>query len=269
MRFDVLATVAGSLLFASSGIAAPPASAPQVWQVDWEGSRCSISTGDPASVFLALWMTPGDPRPELYIVAPSERFNGAADKVSVTLNPGAKGFESKSTVKLGKAGASILQVFDLREPFPPAFARASDVRISGGLKTPIVISVIGADQAMVALQKCLDEKLPEWGIDAKAYNALRSPPLDTDLLDWISADDYPERAQANNEAGDVVARVAVNAKGKVTDCAVVSSSGSEPLDKVTCSKLLKNGHFIPAVGANGKPAAGVRTLRVKFRLESI
>ena len=45
MRFDVLATVAGSLLFASSGIAAPPASAPQVWQVDWEGSRCSISEG--------------------------------------------------------------------------------------------------------------------------------------------------------------------------------------------------------------------------------
>ena len=66
--------VGSTLLFGA--LAAPAPAAPQVWQVDWEQARCTIATGDPANIYIALWMTPGDPTPELYLVGPVDRLRG-------------------------------------------------------------------------------------------------------------------------------------------------------------------------------------------------
>ena len=255
----------------ASGIASPieatPAG-PQVWQVDWEGSRCSISTGDPANMFLALWVTPGEPRPELYLVAPADRLKSKAEKIKVTLAPSGATFDGYRYTMMGKGGTAVVDLSSLGEEFPAAFGKASEVRL-GGFPQPISIPVVGSDQAMAALKGCVDEKLPTWGIDAKAFNALRSPPRDPGHYDWISSDDYPHEAIEKNEGGEVVVRMNISEKGKVTDCAVVSSSGSTALDKVPCLKAMKNGRFIPAIGADGKPTAAMRTLRVTFHLESM
>jgi TonB family protein len=245
--------------------AAAPATSAQVWQVDWEDSQCTISTGDPASFFLSLRVTPGDPRPSLYVLAPAARLKGTGDGVKITLPPSAKSFRQSSSVAPSTNGAGVLKVYGLKEDFTPAFAAASEVRLTG-LGEPVSIPVANADQAMAALKDCVDLKLSGWGIDAKAYEALRAPPIDPGDHDWFSAMDYPSAAQQAGQSGDVIARITVNAKGKVTDCVVVVSSNSPPLDEIACAKTLKSARFIPAVGSDGKPTAAMRTTRVIFRL---
>lgn len=254
---------------ASPVTAAPPSAGPQVWQVDWEQDHCTIATGDPAKLYLALWMTPGDPEPELYIVGPADRLRGGGDKVDLTLAPAGQTLKVWNLARQGKAGATILQLSDFRETFPTAFSKASEVRLAG-LAAPISIPIKGANQAIAALNKCLDDKMNEWGIDAKAYRALRTPPLTPvpGHIDWIGDEDYPSEAQSEGEAGDAVVRLSVDAKGKVTDCAVVASSGSKTIDQVTCRNALRKARYIPAVGANGRPTAAIRTVRAKFRLIS-
>lgn len=267
MRWIRLGPVAVFLLAASARPAAAAAPGPQVWQVDWEQARCTIATGDPASLYLALWMTPGDPTPELYLVGPADRIRGGGDRIKLTLAPGGKSIKAWRRARPGKAGAIIVELGDLGDDFPTAFASASEVRLTG-FSTPISIPVQGANQAMAALNQCLDQKMTEWGIDAKAYRALRTPPKEPvpGQVDWLGDDDYPPKAQAAGQAGDAVVRLSVDARGKVTHCAVVASSGSKPIDDVTCRQALRKARFVPAVGADGRPMAAMRTVRAKFRL---
>ena len=257
------AALLGAVLAAPAAPA--PAAKPQLWQVDWEQARCTIATGDPAALYLALWVTPGDTVAELYLVGPAGRLRGGGRRVDVTLAPGGKPIHAWSDIHPGQAGATVVQLGDLGEDFPAAFAKATEVRIAG-FAEPVMVPVQGADQAMAALKSCLDEKMAEWGIDPKAHNALRAPPRDPGNFDWMDDKDYPAAAMNKDQAGDVVARLGIDAKGKVTDCRVVATSGSKPLDEVTCKKALAKARFVPAVGANGRPTAAMRTVRAKFRL---
>ena len=257
---------AAALLFAALASPAPTApAAAQLWQVDWEHARCTIATGDPASMYLALWLTPGDPEPELYLVAPAERLRGGGERVKLTLLPGGKPISAWTIVRPGQAGATVVQLGDLDENFPAAFAKASEVRVTG-FAQPVAVRITGAGQAMAALRKCLDEKMAEWGLDPKAHNALRAPPIDPGNHDYLDDFDYPHEDQAAGKEGDVVARLSIDAKGRVTNCAVGVTSGSKPMDEVTCRKALRKGRFIPAVGGDGRPTAAMRTIRAKFRL---
>lgn len=265
MRSIVFGQMAALLFAALATPAAAAPAAPQLWQADWEQERCTIATGDPASLYLALWMTPGALEPELYLVGPADRLRGGGERVDVTLAPGGRPIRAWTIIRAGQAGATVVQLGDLGEDFAPAFARAAEVRVAG-FSSPVAVPIKGAGQAMAALKKCLDEKMTAWGIDAKAFNALRTPPKDPGSADWMSDDDYPSDAVAAGKEGDVVARIRVDAKGRVTDCAVVATSGSPTMDAVTCERTLAKARFIPAVGADGRPTAAVRTIRAKFRL---
>ena len=236
--------------------------------MDWEHSRCTIATGDPSRLYLALWITPGDPTPELYLVAPADRLRGGGDKVNLTLAPAGKSIRASTiAVRAGKAGALIIELGDLGDDFPLAFAKASEVRVTG-FTAPLSIPVQGASKAIAALNQCLDQKMAEWGIDARAYRALRAPPMPRirGQIDWLGDDDYPVAAVSAGQAGDAVVRLSVDARGKVTHCAVVASSGSKPIDEVTCRQAVRKGRYIPAMGSDGRPTAAMRTVRAKFRL---
>ena len=265
MRGVALGQVAALLFAAATAPVRAAPAAPQLWKVDWEQERCTISTGDPASAFVALWVTPADPNPELYVVAPADRLRGGGDSIKLTLAPAGPTVSAPMIKRAGQGGATVAQMYDLEDSFPAAFAKASEVRLAGFAK-PLAIPLKGADQAMAALRTCLDDKMKEWGIDATAYNALRAAPKDPSHFDWLTDADYPADAQANGLEGDAVVRLRIDTKGRVTDCAVMASSGSPTIDKVTCDKALHKARFTPAVGADGRPIAAVRTIRAKFRL---
>jgi TonB family protein len=265
--FGTAAVAATSL--ASTGIAQSAAPvAPQVWEVGWIESHCTISTGNFASQGLSVWMTPGDPRPDLFFLG-SKRIVPPAvrEKVNVRLLPGGETFTVWVFEKPSDSGTRILQLVQLGEQFPEAFARSTEIRVDG-LKKSLSMTFRGSAKALTVLRQCIDTQLPKWGVDPKAYNALSMPPTATSDHMWFNDDDYPREALAAGEIGDVIARMDVDATGKVTGCAVVATSKSRSLDDRTCSTALRRGTMKPAIGADGQPVAATRIVRVIWRMGS-
>ena len=73
------------------------------------------------------------------------------------------------------------------------------------------------------------------------------------LTALITVNDDPAPAFRANEEGNVGLRLTVSAKGKVSNCAVRQSSGSQVLDGATCILLTRRARFEPALDAAGQP----------------
>ncbi|MEN3971770.1 energy transducer TonB [Sphingomicrobium sp. XHP0235] len=68
----------------------------------------------------------------------------------------------------------------------------------------------------------------------------------------IGSEDYPAEALRNKGVGSVRVLVDVNAKGGVSDCTVMQSSGSRSLDRMTCAETRRNARFHPALDSSGR-----------------
>lgn len=75
------------------------------------------------------------------------------------------------------------------------------------------------------------------------------------LASYLSSDDYPAAAIRNEEQGRVAFMLSVDASGRVTACAITSSSGSAALDAATCRIMRSRARYTPARDANGKAIA--------------
>jgi protein TonB len=84
--------------------------------------------------------------------------------------------------------------------------------------------------------------------------------------DWVRDNDYPAEALKNHESGTVIFRLDVGTDGKVARCNVMTSSGSDLLDRHTCAIMIARGRFHPAEDSNGSPVAG--TWNSKFSWEA-
>lgn len=98
--------------------------------------------------------------------------------------------------------------------------------------------------------------------DRPARRAVPDPPLH--LL--FSDEDYPPAAQAAREQGTVGFRLSVAADGRVSDCAVTSSSGSALLDATACRILSERSKFRPAADARGTAVADVHSGSITWRM---
>lgn len=266
MRWFLCILVATNLAATSTSSAQTPQQTPTVWQLDWQQSHCTISTIDKDRVTLSLWMLPGDPDPHLYLIGPRKLLPTPDDKVTVQLGPNDETFDAVGYVQSPK-DPSVVRILQLRHKFPHAFAASREVRVTANGKQ-IAVPIPGAAKAMAALQECIDQKLPEWGVDPKAYNALPLPPTDLEGESFLSPDDYPTELLDANWSGDVIVRLNVDATGKVTNCAVVVSSGQQSADRVTCLRAVQKAKLNPAVGADGKPTPALRIRDVVFRIAS-
>lgn len=73
---------------------------------------------------------------------------------------------------------------------------------------------------------------------------------------WVLNSDYPDADLRARHEGRMSFTLQIDAKGRVTDCVITSSSGHESLDKTTCSLLMKRARFDPAENAAGQKIAG-------------
>lgn len=83
---------------------------------------------------------------------------------------------------------------------------------------------------------------------------------------WIHADDYPASALRNGEAGTTGFALSVDALGRVSACAITSSSGSSTLDIATCTVLQQRAKFRPANNAAGQAVASTYHSRTRWTL---
>jgi TonB family protein len=78
---------------------------------------------------------------------------------------------------------------------------------------------------------------------------------------WLTADDYPYRAQKLEHNGVTQEDIFINAMGKPETCTIIVSSGSKDLDSTSCAAAIRRGRFTPARDETGKPMNGVYRFR--------
>jgi TonB family protein len=270
------------LIFASA-VAAAPAPPPPVpttarpeaqtaraaWAIDYGSQRCSLirTTEGADPLTFAIRLIPGHTWPDLLLAKAD--WHGSkipnAAKVELVLAPAGSTFEAEPiTVPLGKSPAGRIIQMSGRSGFLNALAAANrlDVRVRG--EVALSIPLPGASKAIAALHDCNDALVTAWGIDLKAAAALAEPPRAVDFEKWMNDSDYPTAAMAHKATGTVVARLAVDANGQVTDCAIVAGSGDADLDGAACRALKRNARFHPAIGADGRPVAAVSLQTIEF-----
>ncbi len=74
---------------------------------------------------------------------------------------------------------------------------------------------------------------------------------------WVTNEDYPSSAMREGLQGVTGFRLDIGPDGRVTNCTVTSSSGSQLLDDTACRLLVRRARFTPAKDAagNGMPAS--------------
>jgi TonB family protein len=86
------------------------------------------------------------------------------------------------------------------------------------------------------------------------------------LNSYFSTDDYPAAALRADHRGTVAFSLGIGVNGRVADCRITVSSGSEPLDAATCRILRSRARYIPARDAGGTPVEGRDSGRVTWAL---
>ncbi len=86
------------------------------------------------------------------------------------------------------------------------------------------------------------------------------------LGDWFPPESYPTQARARGQEGQTVFALDLDARGRITNCTIVQSSGSDLLDSTTCAQLISNGRFKPARDAEGKPVPGRFQSAMRWKL---
>jgi protein TonB len=86
------------------------------------------------------------------------------------------------------------------------------------------------------------------------------------LTSYFSDDDYPPSALRAEEQGTTGFRLTIGPDGRVANCEVTSSSGSNALDQATCRILRSRARYTPARDQSGNPTSGTDQARVQWRL---
>ena len=87
------------------------------------------------------------------------------------------------------------------------------------------------------------------------------------LASYVSNDDYPSAALRNGEEGTTGFRLTIGADGRVTNCAITSSSGSSSLDSTTCRLMRSRARFTPARDSNGNATTDTHSARITWRIQ--
>ncbi|WP_235523016.1 TonB family protein [Novosphingobium sp. Leaf2] len=106
--------------------------------------------------------------------------------------------------------------------------------------------------------------------DTAAQVASTSFPRGVRLLskagDLIRPEDYPATAVAQQTEGAVGFTVQVDPNGRVSHCAVTTSSGNEELDVTTCNLVTLRAMFDPARDRKGRAIASTYSTRVVWKM---
>lgn len=83
---------------------------------------------------------------------------------------------------------------------------------------------------------------------------------------WVTPEDYPAIDQRNEVEGVTGVRLEVDGEGRVSNCAITQSSGSETLDAASCTLLQQRARFTPARDRLGQPITDFYSTRINWRL---
>jgi TonB family protein len=258
------------MMLMSLGASAPPSQpATDKWQVNLGEAYCSLGreTAGPHPTRLVIRMLAGGGEAHIIVRGDHSVVPNIAkgDKLSVVLEPSGVRVPVEVSRAMGSADSRAVLLTTGDRVLPQKFIGAQRIRLEFG-ENSSTISFPPPDKGVVALQQCMDEALVDWGIDPKALATLRSPPASVGRT-WMDSDDYPITALGAGIRGNVVARLDLDAAGKVKACTIVQSGGSGVLDGRVCSQARRGARYYPAIGADGQPTAAPQIVLVQFVAE--
>jgi hypothetical protein len=133
-----------------------------------------------------------------------------------------------------------------------AFAKASSFSVRGGFQRPITLKTGALLPPHQAMEKCLDELLTHWGIDAEAHKTLTRNAAPASFMRIAQRFDYPPSMMS--QPGLVRIRLAINENGGVTGCHIQLGVSNPMFEQSACADL-KGGRFHPALDKDGRPIA--------------
>ena len=155
--------------------------------------------------------------------------------------------------------------YDADASFLASITDSQLLEVRSGKEFSRIFELTGGRAAIGALNKCYDNLLTGWGLDAAKRAAAKVPPQPSiSPGTWVTNNDYPTEALRASLSGDVAFLLVVGADGKSTDCRVVHSSGVPLLDQTTCSLISRRARFKPAQNDAGQAVTGYYVNRVRW-----
>jgi TonB family protein len=232
----------------------PPAPAP-VWQVDWGDYFCTLIRLQSEDIPFATAMrtVPGSFTASLRLVRLGDE--SLPRRVSsIAVQPSGQSWDVTASSEVLRNGMPVLALSSLPDTFWDALAGATELQLRDGTQVRRSIPLTRPAAAVRGLRRCVSDALREWGVDEAGLRALQRRP-ETSNAYGLTPGDYPSSALRTGRSGRVLVRIAVNADGRATDCAVAATSDDPALDRTTCDVVLRRARFTPALDASGAATA--------------
>ena len=236
------------------------------WRVDFGDSHCIAERiyGEPRKpVYLHLKAPPVGDGIQLTISEKGPRRDGIQEAAKLTI--GSHAPLQLSQLRYGGEGQHVRMV-NLAKDQVEQLASAGQLRWSG----PHIDDTfeLGPMAELVkVIEKCRLGLADLWNASPDKKAALRqTSTMNTTVRRLFSSDDYPSQAVMKSQSGTANVVALVDEQGKMVDCTVIETSGIAVLDAQTCIMIRKRGKFLPAVGADGRPAKSVFTQRVHWQM---
>jgi hypothetical protein len=119
---------------------------------------------------------------------------------------------------------------------------------------------------MRALNECVDELVTHWNIDIEAHKTLTRPPAPIDLAAAARMIDYPPKMLRQNMPGLVHIRLAIDEKGRITECHIQMPLSDPVFEETSCADIQHAFEFEPALDKDGNPIASYWLTSIRFTL---
>jgi Gram-negative bacterial TonB protein C-terminal len=119
----------------------------------------------------------------------------------------------------------------------------------------------------VALDKCIDNLMTTWGIDAEKHKTLtRNVQPKQSPGKWVVSSDYPLDMLAAGQPAIVEFRLSIGSDGVPTACHIQSTTRPKEFDDAVCKSVMRRARFEPALDAQGQPLASYYRNTVRFQI---
>lgn len=147
-----------------------------------------------------------------------------------------------------------------------AHRQAAAIEIKGGWFDER-LAVGGFSGVMAAFDDCLANLREVWNVGERYSSRLRvAAEPKQPLRDLFRSTTYPAQAVRERDTGRVGIALLIDETGKVRDCMVEETSGFATLDTMSCSVLIKDARFRPAIGPGGKPVKSASFQRIAWKI---
>jgi hypothetical protein len=145
-------------------------------------------------------------------------------------------------------------------------AAATEFEIQTRHNRSVILETGSLGQAMAAFEQCTRDSLKDWGVDPDIEDKIVRPVWMVNPSDWLFASDYPGDMLRSGKESEVVARLLIDAAGKITKCTSLSHFNEVEFNRITCANIIKRARFEPAELADGTKVPSYMVRRVIFRI---